>query len=93
MESQNEQTQVTKRKFALFEHPWLSLLTFMMTSLFAIALAGSVIFGWIGISGQSPSGQFFQPMAFHILVCFILAPFVLRLPQGKRSFRQYLGDI
>jgi len=32
-------------------------------------------------------------MSYHILTVFILAPFVLRLPKGKRTFRQYLDDI
>ena len=37
--------------------------------------------------------QFAQQLTFHILTVFILAPFVLRLPKGKRTFRQYLDDI
>jgi len=32
-------------------------------------------------------------MAYHILTIFILVPFVLRLPKGKRTYVQYLDDI
>jgi membrane protease YdiL (CAAX protease family) len=93
MESRNSNIQTEKRKFRLYEYPWLSLLAVMMTSALSIILASIVIFGLIGLSGDSPSGQFAHQMSFHILTAFILAPFVLRLPKGKRTFRQYLDDI
>jgi hypothetical protein len=42
MESRNNNTQVIKKKFQLYQHPWLSLLVVMVTSVFSIALAGTV---------------------------------------------------
>ncbi len=42
MESRNNNTQVKKKKFQLYQHPWLSLLAVMVTSVFSIALAGTV---------------------------------------------------
>lgn len=93
MESQNENMQMEKRKFRLYEHPWLSLLAVIVTSVFSIFLSGTVIFGVIGLPDDSPTVQFAQGMSYHILAVFILAPFVLRLPKGKRTFRQYLDDI
>jgi membrane protease YdiL (CAAX protease family) len=47
----------------------------------------------IGFPDDSPTVQFAQGMSYHILTIFILVPFVLRLPKGKRTFRQYLDDI
>lgn len=82
-----------KRKFRLFEHPWLSLLAIIVVSIFSIYLAGSVIFGVLGLPDDAPAVRFAQQMTFHILASFIFFPFVLRLPKGKRSFRQYLDDI
>jgi membrane protease YdiL (CAAX protease family) len=93
MESPNENAQTEKRKFRLYEHPWLSLLAVIVTSVFSIFLSGTVIFGVIGLPDDSPTVQFAQGMSYHILTVFILAPFVLRLPKGKRTFRQYLDDI
>ena len=81
------------RKSRLCEHPWLSLLAVMVTSVLSIFLTGTVIFGLIGLSDDSPTVQFIQGMSYHILTGFILAPFVLRLPKGKRTFGQYLDDI
>ena len=93
MESSHNSIKPEKRKSQLYEHPWLSLLAVMVTSVFSIGLSGTVIFGWIGLPDNSPTVQFVQAMSYHILMGFILAPFVLRLPNGERTFRQYLDDI
>jgi membrane protease YdiL (CAAX protease family) len=93
MEPLKNKTQTEKRKFRLCEHPWLSLLAVMVTSVLSIILSGTVIFGLIGLSDDLPSVRFAQGMSYHILTSFILAPFVLRLPNGKRTFGQYLNDI
>jgi membrane protease YdiL (CAAX protease family) len=93
MESLNDTVRTEKRKFRLCEHPWLSLLAVMATSVFSIFLSGTVIFGLLGLPDDSPIVQFAQGISYHILTGFILVPFVLRLPKGKRTFRQYLDDI
>ena len=85
--------QVVKEKFQLYQHPWLSLLAVMVTTVFSIFLSGTVIFGFMGLPGDLPTVQFVQAMAYQILTVFILVPFVLHLPQGKRTFKQYLDDI
>jgi membrane protease YdiL (CAAX protease family) len=93
MESQNGNIQAEKRRFRLSNHPWLALLAVMMTSVFSIFLSGTVIFGLIGLPDDSPIVQFAQAMSYHVLTAFILVPFVLRLPKGKRTFWRYLDDI
>jgi membrane protease YdiL (CAAX protease family) len=64
-----------------------------VTSALSIILSGIVTFGLIGLPDDSPTVQFARGMSYHILTAFILAPFVLRLPKGKRTFGQYLDDI
>ena len=93
MESPNDNMQMERRKFRLYERPWLALLAVMVTTVLSIILTSNVIFLWIGLSDDSPTGQFAQESAFKILLGFIIAPFILRLPKGKRSFKQYLDDI
>ena len=93
MESPINKVQTDKRKFHLYEHPWLSLLAMMLTSIFSILLSGIVIFGILKQPDSSPTVQFVQAISFHILAGFILAPFVLHLPKGKRSYKQFLYDI
>lgn len=80
-------------KFRLYEHPWLSLVAVIVTSVLSIILASILIFGLIGLPDDSPIVQLAHGILYHILTVFICVPFVLRLPKGKRTFRQYLGDI
>jgi membrane protease YdiL (CAAX protease family) len=93
MKIKSDTVQREKKKFRLHEHPWLSLLVFIITTIFSIELTGTVIFEWIGLSRSSFSGQLAQESSFKILSSFLFAPFVLRLPKGKRTYKQFLGDI
>ena len=93
MASTKNSLHTEKRKFQLYEHPWLSLLAVILTSVLSIFLSAIVFFGLIGLPDDSPTVMFAQGISYHILIAFILAPFVLRLPKGKRTFRQYLDDI
>ena len=93
MTSINTNVQPEKKKFQLYEHPWLSLLAMILTIVFSILLSGIVIFGILKQPDNSPTIQFAQAMSFHLLAGFIIAPFVLRLPKGKRTYRQFLDEI
>jgi len=64
----------------------------VVTTVVSVFLANIVVLG-IGLSLSSPIGQFANGMTFQILTVFLLVPFVLRLPMGKRTFRQYMDDI
>ena len=92
METLNNNIQTQKRKFRLYEHPWLSLLAVVVTTVVSIILASNLVM-WIGLSLSSPIGEFANAMTFHILTVFFFVPVVLRLPKGKRTFGQYLDDI
>lgn len=82
-----------KKKKKLFEKPWLAMFAIMGASLFSIALTGSIIYGVLGYPDDQPGVQFVQQICFHLLTGFIIAPFILRLPKGKTTFRKYLNDI
>jgi len=92
MESQEDNTQITKRKFQLHKHPWLSLLAVVITIVVSTILAICLVFA-LGLSPFSSTGQFTNDIAFQLLTVFIFVPFVLRLPKGKSTYRQYLDDI
>lgn len=80
-------------KFRLFEHPWLAMLVSMAVGVIAIYAAGAVVFGILGLPGDQPLGQFTHGMSHHLLNGLVLAPFLLRLPKGKTSYKQYLSDV
>jgi len=79
-------------RYQLFEHPWVSLavkwIISILVLLIIIALAN-----WLGVPGQAPYRPLITPTFAHILVLFLIVPFVLRLPNGKTSLRKYLDDI
>ncbi|MGD8405997.1 MAG: CPBP family intramembrane metalloprotease [Anaerolineales bacterium] len=80
-------------KFHLYEHPWLSLLAVIMTIILSNVLSAILIFGVIRFSRESATGQFAMGVLYQILTVFVFVPFVLRLPNGTKKFRQYLNDI
>jgi membrane protease YdiL (CAAX protease family) len=93
MTSIKNNVRTEKRKFHLYEHPWLSLLAVMAAIIVANILSGILIFGVIKFSMESATGQFAQGVSYQILMVFVFAPFLLHLPKGKRTFKQYLSDI
>jgi membrane protease YdiL (CAAX protease family) len=92
LESLTDNIKKEKRKSQLYEHPWLSLLAVVATTVVSIILANKLVL-WIGLSLYSPTGEFANAMTFHILTVFFFVPVVLHLPKGKRTFGQYLDDI
>jgi len=82
-----------KKRFHFADHPWLSLATFLVMSVFVLALTATVTFGVLAFPETSRLAGAAHSTVAHILTLFILVPFVLRIPKGKRSFTEYLNDI
>jgi membrane protease YdiL (CAAX protease family) len=93
METRSDNFQTEKGRFQLYEHPWLSLLGVLVTIVLSNILLGIVLFVVFGLPSDSPSGQIALGISYQILTGFLIIPFVLCLPKGKRPFRQYLDDI
>lgn len=89
----NASAPTEKTRFRLYEHPWLSLLAVIVTIVLSNILSIILILVVFRMSSDSPAGQFALGMSYQILTIFVFAPFILRLPKGKRTFRQYLDDI
>ena len=92
MESNNKNVQ-SKKNFQLHEHPWLALMASVVTTVLTIGLTNMVIFIWIGLPGSSLAGSLAQECSFKIISSFIIAPFILLLPKGKRTYGQFMDDI
>jgi membrane protease YdiL (CAAX protease family) len=81
------------KRFQLYQHPWLGMFAVMLTwvaSLFVCIIIVTVPFK------QIPGSQrtvFTTNLLAHIILLFVLVPFVLRLPAGKQSYRAYLDSI
>jgi membrane protease YdiL (CAAX protease family) len=81
-----------KPRFHLSEHPWISLVALWVVGLSVLILI-AIIANQIGVPENAPYRPLITPTLAHILVLFVIVPLVLRLPNGKTTFRQYLDDI
>ena len=93
METIREKKPEKKQKYQLFKHPWISLIAVYGATVLSTLVTGILIFGILGLAGDIPWVQFSQAISYHVMTVFVLAPFVLQLPKGKSTFKQYLEDI
>ena len=93
MNSEKTETQQKKRRFHLYQHPWLAMAASMLLGILAMFLAGAVVFGLAGLPDDKPLGQFTHGISHHFVGAFLLTPFLLRLPKGKTTYKKYLQDI
>lgn len=82
-----------KERFRFADHPWLSLATFLIVSVFVLILTATIAFRVLALPDESPLVRMAHSTVAHIITLFLLVPFVLQLPKGKRSFTEYLDDI
>jgi len=79
--------------FRLADHPWLSLVLFVFLFVLVLVVTDVVLTQVFGRPADSRTTGFLNGLLSHGLLLFVITPFVLRLPKGKRTFTQYLGDI
>ena len=79
--------------FQLSQHPWLSLLIVILATAIGQVLVGIVLIGLFKQPRDAPLTQFLVSLLAHVLVLFVLVPFVLGLPKGTRSFSAYVDAI
>lgn len=66
----------------------IELLVGIFTLLVVIVAANAV-----GVPGDAPYRPLITPTLAHLLVLFLVVPFILKLPSGKQSFKDYLTQI
>jgi len=81
-----------KGRFRFCDHPWISLAVLWVIRIPVLILVGGVA-SLLGVPEDAPYRPLITPTLAHILVLFIIVPFVLQLPNGKTTFRKYLDDI
>lgn len=82
----------TKSKYRFSDHPWVSYFHQSVLLILAVLVA-AVVANSLGIPQEAPWRHFIVPTIPHLLVLFVVAPYVFRIPYGGRSFAQYLRDI
>ena len=84
--------KLEKRRFCLAHRPWISLVVLWLIGILVLILVAAGA-NWMGVSGEAPYRPLITPALAHVLVLFWITPFILRLPNGKTTFRKYLDDI
>lgn len=80
-------------RFRVHEHPWLALPVFLASLVVCFAVAGFLVLSVLRLRPASLAANTAIPLLANCLCLFVLAPFVLRLPAGSRSFATFLRDI
>ncbi len=93
MDTIQKKPEQTKQKFHLYQRPWLAMVALIVVTMLSILLIGILIYGILGLPDYKPMVQFAQGISYHFLIIFILIPLLLKLPKGKRTYKQYLDDI
>jgi len=83
----------TRKKFMFIDHPWISFWAVLIFIIISIIISGGIIYGLIRFPQNDPYSQLAQSVFGHLLMIFLFIPLILRLPKGKRKFREYLDDI
>jgi membrane protease YdiL (CAAX protease family) len=81
-----------KTRFHLSDHPWISMVALWFVGLLVLILI-ALAANQVGVPEDAPYRPLITPTLAHILGLFIIIPFMLRLPNGKTTFRKYLDDI
>jgi membrane protease YdiL (CAAX protease family) len=82
---QELQVKEISESFHWHDHPWLSLL--LVTMITVLGAFGNIFLVNIGLD------MVMAKTVTLLLGCFIVVPFVLRLPKGSRSLTEYMQDI
>ena len=81
-----------EERFCFSNHPWISLVALNFTVILMIVLV-AIAANLIGVSENAPYRPLIIPTLAHLLMLFVIAPFVFQPPNGKTTFRKYLEDI
>jgi membrane protease YdiL (CAAX protease family) len=77
---------MTKKSRSQFsEHPWISLLIIILLLIALVILSNIIRLGEIIGLGDLLNS--------YLLLLFVIVPFVLHIPKGKRSYKEFLSDI
>jgi membrane protease YdiL (CAAX protease family) len=89
-------TSVDPRASRLSTRPWRALLLILAIQPVCYAIVGLLLFGLLRLprdlsNAEAPSTiLLFSVSAF---LAYVVVPFLLRIPLGRRTFREYLDDI
>jgi membrane protease YdiL (CAAX protease family) len=85
-------TTKTKSNYRFSDHPWVSYFYQSVLLILAILITATISSS-LGVPQDAPWRHLIIPTIPHLLILFVIAPYVLKIPNEGRSFAQYLRDI
>lgn len=92
----SENGKVEKRGPRFAGRPWRSLLVMLAIQAACVALGAAVLYGLLGLPNEMKDmGAPSTIVLFTVsgFLAYVIAPFFLRIPKGRRTFVEYLDDI
>jgi membrane protease YdiL (CAAX protease family) len=80
----------------LAQHPWRALLLMLAMQPVCYALVGLVLFGLFRLPKELSNMKSLSTITVFTVggfLAYVIVPFFLRVPVGRRTFTEYLGDI
>lgn len=81
-----------RNRFSLVRHPWLFLLVFIVSTIACQLIVGTLMHP-LKLPTGSPVHQFWLSLLGHLLLLFVVVPFVLGFPKRSRPYETYLTEI
>jgi membrane protease YdiL (CAAX protease family) len=94
--SGEKSTGTEKGESRYTHHPWRALLVMMGIVPVCYGLVGLVVYGILRLPMDISNMESFSTITMFTVgnfLAYVLAPFFLRIPKGKRTFMGYLDDI
>lgn len=81
---------MAKKSYQLIQHPWISVS--LVLFLYILTLILSDVFIMI-LSSKNQLFKLAIKFSLFSMLCFVIIPFVLKLPKGENSIRDYFSNI
>ncbi|MFC2133656.1 lysostaphin resistance A-like protein [Bacteroidota bacterium] len=81
------------KNFKFIDHPQITLWVILISIVVSIVISEIFLGGMLGLSGNDPYSNFLRSLSAHLILVFLIIPFLLGLPKGNRNFKTYLDDI
>lgn len=82
-----------KKQFKFTDHPWISFWVLIVFIIISMIFSSIVLFGMLRLPQNNLNAQFLQSLTGYLLMVFFFVPYILQLPYGERTLKEYLSDI
>lgn len=84
---------MTNTRFSLVKYPWLFFLVFLIALIIFIGLIVALLVAVFKLPPDSPTIPFWGDLLGHVLLLFVVVPFLLGFHDRSRPYAAYLSEI